>query len=72
MSPASGPPVLPMMAAPGPLPTGPGWSYEMKWDGVRVIVAVTEDGCRLWSRNSRDVSGGPAGPDAGLMSDQGN
>jgi bifunctional non-homologous end joining protein LigD len=30
----------------------------MKWDGVRVIVAVTEDGCRLWSRNSRDVSGG--------------
>ena len=58
MSPASGPPVLPMMAAPGPLPSGPGWSYEMKWDGVRVIVAVTEDGCRLWSRNSRDVSGG--------------
>jgi bifunctional non-homologous end joining protein LigD len=58
MSPASGPPVLPMMAAPGPLPSGPGWSYEMKWDGVRVIVEVTEDGCRLWSRNSRDVSGG--------------
>ncbi|MDX6236287.1 MAG: bifunctional non-ous end joining protein LigD [Kribbellaceae bacterium] len=58
MSPGSGPPVLPMMAAPGPLPSGPDWSYEMKWDGIRVIVEVTEDGCRLWSRNSRDVSGG--------------
>jgi bifunctional non-homologous end joining protein LigD len=47
-----------MMAVPGPLPSGPGWSYEMKWDGIRVIADVDEDGCRLWSRNSRDVSGG--------------
>jgi bifunctional non-homologous end joining protein LigD len=58
MSPGSGPPVLPMMAALGPMPSRPGWSYEMKWDGIRVIVEVTEDGCRLWSRNSRNVSGG--------------
>ncbi|WP_238158619.1 non-homologous end-joining DNA ligase [Kribbella voronezhensis] len=58
MSPAGGPPVLPMMAALGPMPTGPGWSYEMKWDGIRVIAEVDEDSCRLWSRNSRDVSAG--------------
>lgn len=55
---ASAPPVLPMMAALGPMPTGPSWSYEMKWDGIRVIADVTDDGCRLWSRNSRDISGG--------------
>lgn len=58
MSPASGPPVLPMMAALGPMPSGADWSYEMKWDGIRVIAEVDEGVCRLWSRNSRDVSGG--------------
>ncbi|TCM41226.1 non-homologous end-joining DNA ligase [Kribbella sp. VKM Ac-2568] len=58
MSPASGPPVLPMMAAVGPMPSGADWSYEMKWDGIRVIAEVDEGVCRLWSRNSRDVSGG--------------
>jgi bifunctional non-homologous end joining protein LigD len=56
--PESGPPVLPMMAALGPMPTGPDWSYEMKWDGIRVIAEVTSQGCRLWSRNGLDVTGG--------------
>ena len=27
--------VLPMKATTGPLPTGPGWIYEVKWDGMR-------------------------------------
>jgi bifunctional non-homologous end joining protein LigD len=58
MSPATSPPVLPMMAAAGEMPSGPGWSYEMKWDGIRIIAEVDEGVCRLWSRNSRDVSGG--------------
>jgi bifunctional non-homologous end joining protein LigD len=58
MSPATSPPVLPMMAALGEMPSGPGWSYELKWDGVRVIAEVDDGGCRLWSRNARDVSGG--------------
>lgn len=58
MSPATAPPVLPMMATPGTMPSGPGWSYEMKWDGIRVIAEVDEGVCRLWSRNSRDVSAG--------------
>jgi bifunctional non-homologous end joining protein LigD len=51
-------PLLPMMAVPGPLPEGKGWSYEMKWDGVRVIAEIEDGTCRLWSRNGRDVSGG--------------
>jgi hypothetical protein len=25
-----------MLAKPGPLPSGPGWSYEVKWDGFRI------------------------------------
>ena len=58
MSPVTGPPVLPMMAALGEMPSGAGWSYEMKWDGIRVIAEVDDGVCRLWSRNSRDVSGG--------------
>src|SRR3954471_3233922 len=58
MSPVAGPPVLPMMAALGEMPSGSGWSYEMKWDGIRVIAEVDEGVCRLWSRNSHDVSGG--------------
>lgn len=51
-------PLLPMMAQPGPLPVGEGWSYEMKWDGVRVLAEIADGRCRLWSRNGRDVSGG--------------
>ena len=51
-------PLLPMMAVPGTLPAGDGWAYEMKWDGVRVIAEIASGGCRLWSRNGRDVSGG--------------
>jgi bifunctional non-homologous end joining protein LigD len=58
MSPVTGPPVLPMMAALGEMPSGSGWSYELKWDGIRVIAEVDDGVCRLWSRNSHDVSGG--------------
>ena len=28
----------PMLATTGALPAGPGWSYEFKWDGVRVLA----------------------------------
>ena len=58
MSPATSPPVLPMMASLGEMPSGAGWSYELKWDGIRVIAEVDDGVCRLWSRNSRDVSAG--------------
>jgi bifunctional non-homologous end joining protein LigD len=35
----TGPAVLisPMLATLGTVPTGPGWAYEFKWDGVRAI-----------------------------------
>lgn len=32
-----------MLPTTGTLPTGPGWAYEMKWDGVR-LIAGTERG----------------------------
>lgn len=54
--PSSNPPLLPMMAVSGVLPEGPGWAFEMKWDGVRVIADVDVGGSRLWSRNGRDIT----------------
>ncbi|MEN3361202.1 MAG: bifunctional non-ous end joining protein LigD [Mycobacteriales bacterium] len=45
-----------MLATPGPLPTGPGWAYEFKWDGVRVLVDVGPDGLGMTSRRGNDVS----------------
>lgn len=44
-----------MLATPGPLPTGPGWAYELKWDGVRVLVDVGPDGFTMTSRRGNDV-----------------
>jgi bifunctional non-homologous end joining protein LigD len=38
------------------LPSGEGWAYEFKWDGVRALVDVTEAGVRIRSRAGNDVS----------------
>lgn len=38
------------------LPTGPGWAFEVKWDGVRVLADTTRGGLRLLSRAGRDVT----------------
>jgi bifunctional non-homologous end joining protein LigD len=46
-----------MLATLGPtLPTAPGWSYEVKWDGYRTIAV--KDGVRvtLYSRNLKDAT----------------
>jgi bifunctional non-homologous end joining protein LigD len=40
------------------LPSGDGWAYEFKWDGVRALMDVSERGVRLTSRNGNDVSAG--------------
>jgi bifunctional non-homologous end joining protein LigD len=48
--------IAPMLATPGPLPSGGGWAYEYKWDGVRAITYVTATGSRVVSRNEHDVS----------------
>jgi bifunctional non-homologous end joining protein LigD len=57
----------PMLATAGRLPTGVGWAFEFKWDGVRAIVTVNPSdadgtaskpsGVRAMSRNDRDISG---------------
>ena len=40
-----------------PLPTDDAaWSYEVKWDGVRVLAEVTADRLTLRSRNGNDVT----------------
>ncbi|HZC70307.1 MAG TPA: non-homologous end-joining DNA ligase [Jatrophihabitans sp.] len=40
------------------LPSGDGWAYEFKWDGVRALLDVGERGVRLTSRAGNEVSGG--------------
>ncbi|MDN5920394.1 MAG: DNA ligase, partial [Pseudonocardia sp.] len=45
-----------MLATPGPLPTGPGWLFEVKWDGMRVIADVADGVLRLATRTGRDVT----------------
>jgi bifunctional non-homologous end joining protein LigD len=40
------------------LPSGDGWAYEFKWDGVRTLLDVSERGVRLTSRAGNDVSAG--------------
>jgi bifunctional non-homologous end joining protein LigD len=47
-----------MLATPGPVPEGEGWAYEMKWDGVRAVVAVGEGRVRAMSRNAKDITAG--------------
>jgi len=48
--------VRPMLAVAGELPEGPGWAYEMKWDGVRAVVYIDGGRARALSRNDRDVT----------------
>ena len=44
-----------MLSRPGPLPSGSGWSFEVKWDGFRALVS-TEDGLRLRSRRGWNMT----------------
>ncbi len=50
----------PMLATPVPvpgrLPDGPGWRFEVKWDGVRVLADTTGERLRLLGRNGRDAA----------------
>ncbi len=38
------------------VPTGAGWTHEVKWDGMRVLVERTPRGLRIYSRNENDVT----------------
>jgi bifunctional non-homologous end joining protein LigD len=51
-------PVAPMLASAGEPPSGPGWAFEFKWDGVRAVAAAAGDQVRLYSRNGNDITGG--------------
>ena len=53
--------VSPMLAKAGELPTGErgeGWSFEMKWDGIRAVAYLEKGSTRLLTRTDRDVSAG--------------
>ena len=45
-----------MRATPGPLPTGPGWAYEMSWDGPRLQVDVTRERVIARDDDGHDVT----------------
>src|SRR5262245_53705774 len=45
-----------MLASVGPPPTGPGWAFEFKWDGVRAITYVDHGRLTVMSRSGRDVT----------------
>ncbi|MEU0002176.1 hypothetical protein ABZ069_35250 [Streptomyces microflavus] len=50
-------PIRPALARAVPtLPTGPGWSYEVKVDGHRMILRRTADGVICYSRTGRTVT----------------
>src|SRR5581483_5191357 len=50
-----GPP-SPMLASPGELPSGPGWAFEFKWDGVRAIAVVHAGKTRLFARSGAEIT----------------
>jgi bifunctional non-homologous end joining protein LigD len=52
----SGPPFQPMLATAGTLPVGPGWAYELKWDGVRAIADLTAGTTRLYARRGPEIT----------------
>jgi bifunctional non-homologous end joining protein LigD len=49
-------PVQPMLATAGDLPTGAGWAYEFKWDGVRTLAESSTSGFSLTSRLGNHVT----------------
>ncbi len=45
-----------MLATAGPLPEGPGWNYEFKWDGVRVLALFGGGPPQLFARSGTVVT----------------
>jgi bifunctional non-homologous end joining protein LigD len=48
--------LVPMKATAGELPQGEGWTYEVKWDGMRALAFVKDGRLRIQSANERDVT----------------
>jgi bifunctional non-homologous end joining protein LigD len=38
------------------LPSGAGWAFEFKWDGIRALMDVSDGGVRITSRVGNDVT----------------
>jgi ATP-dependent DNA ligase len=51
------PRLLPMLAVPAAPFDSPDYSFEVKWDGIRVLAAVENGGWRLWGRERADYTG---------------
>ncbi|MFC7529508.1 non-homologous end-joining DNA ligase [Actinoplanes sp. GCM10030250] len=51
-----GPPLSPMLATAGGLPVGSDWSYEFKWDGVRVLSLFAGGPPQLFARSGAVVT----------------
>ncbi|GAA0524012.1 hypothetical protein GCM10010172_00510 [Paractinoplanes ferrugineus] len=51
-----GAPLSPMLATAGALPVGPEWSYEFKWDGVRVLALFGGGPPALFARSGAVVT----------------
>ncbi|HEX6870428.1 MAG TPA: non-homologous end-joining DNA ligase [Micromonosporaceae bacterium] len=45
-----------MLATAGDLPVGPGWAYELKWDGVRALAVAGRGGVRLFARTGAEIT----------------
>jgi len=47
-----------MLPTPGPLPDKPAdqWTYDMCWDGLRVLVAVEGGRARITTEDGTDVT----------------
>lgn len=45
-----------MLATPGTLPSGPEWAFEVKFDGIRLLLALSQGRLRLQSRNDKDLT----------------
>lgn len=48
--------IPPMLATAGPAPTGTGWAFEFKWDGVRAVSYAVGSTVQVFTRNDKDVS----------------
>jgi bifunctional non-homologous end joining protein LigD len=67
----AGAPMKPMLATPADLPTGAGWAYEFKWDGVRAIAVLSGGAARFYARSGAEITAAypELAPVAGQVSD---
>lgn len=45
-----------MLATPGPVPSGPEWAFEVKFDGIRLMATFRRGRLSLSSRNEKDLT----------------